>query len=339
MGKVLVTGANGHVGYNLTAELVRRGADLRVSVRDADDPAKSAPLRALGVQDIVSLDVQDADGFRAVTEGIDLLYHVAATYRYVTSGADADAQMVRDAVEGATAAIRAAAASGVRKVVLTSSTVTLPLGTSPEDKKTEADWTEDLSVPYIRAKTLAEKRAWDLAAELGVNMVAVLPAGIFGGTFHKPTQSTDFIEAIAKGALRMGSFKGVMPFVDVRDVVDGHIRAAEQDVSGRFILCNDRFPSFGKIIDILRAQGMRVGRPLMTVPLFMYPIAPMMNRMTSRLIGAPPLITPEFVALNRGRYFASSNQRAKDVLGWQPTVSTETSISDTVEELRRIGRL
>jgi dihydroflavonol-4-reductase len=339
MGKILVTGANGHVGYNLTAELVRRGADLRVSVRDANDPAKTGPLRALGVEDIVSLDVQDADAFRAATEGIDLLYHVAATYRYVTSGADADAQMVRDAVEGATAAIRAAAASGVRKVVLTSSTVTLPLGTAPEDKKIEADWTEDLSVSYIRAKTLAEKRAWDLAAELGVNMVAVLPAGIFGGTFHKPTQSTDFIEAIAKGALRMGSFKGVMPFVDVRDVVDGHIRAAEQDVSGRFILCNDRFPSFDEIIDILRAQGMRVGRPLMTVPLFMYPVAPLMNRMTSRLIGAPPLITAEFVALNRGRYFASSNQRAKDVLGWQPTVSTETSIRDTVEELRRIGRL
>ena len=339
MGKVLVTGANGHVGFNLVKELVSRGTDLRVSVRNADDPAKTGPLRALGVQDIVSLDVQDAEAFRAATKGIDLLYHVAATYRYVTSGAAADDQMVRDAVEGATAAIRAAAASGVRKVVLTSSTVTLPLGTSPEDKKTEDDWTEDLSVPYIRAKTLAEKRAWDLAAELGVNMVSVLPAGIFGGIFHKPTQSTDFIEAIAKGALRMGSFKGVMPFVDVRDVVDGHIRAAEQDVSGRFILCNDRFPSFDEIIDILRAQGMRVGRPLMTVPLFMYPIAPLMNRMTSSLIGAPPLITPEFVALNRGRYFASSNQRAKDVLGWQPTVSTETSIRDTVEELRRIGRL
>lgn len=339
MGKVLVTGANGHVGFNLTAELVRRGADLRVSVRDANDPAKTGPLRALGVQDIVSLDVQDADGFRAATEGIDLLYHVAATYRYVTSGAAADDQMVRDAVEGATAAIRAAAANNLRKVVLTSSTVTLPLGTSPEDKKTEADWTEDLSVPYIRAKTLAEKRAWELAEELGVNMVSVLPAGIFGGTFHKPTQSTDYIEAIAKGALRMGSFRGVMPFVDVRDVVDGHIRAAEQDVSGRFILCNDRFPSFDEIIDILRSEGMRVGRPLMTVPYFMYPIAPALNRMTSRLIGAPPLITPEFVALNRGRYFASSNQRAKDVLGWRPSVSTETSIRDTVEELRRIGRL
>ena len=86
MGKVLVTGANGHVGYNLAAELVRRGADLRVSVRDAADPDKTAPLRALGLEDIVSLDVRDPAAFRAAAEGIDLLYHVAATYRYVTSG-------------------------------------------------------------------------------------------------------------------------------------------------------------------------------------------------------------------------------------------------------------
>lgn len=339
MGKVLVTGANGHVGYNLAAELVRRGADLRVSVRDAADPDKTAPLRALGLEDIVSLDVRDPAAFRAAAEGIDLLYHVAATYRYVTSGPEADEEMVRDAVEGATAAIRAAADAGVRKVVLTSSTVTLPLGTSPQDKKTEADWTEDLSVPYIRAKTLAEQSAWQLAEELGVTMVAVLPAGVFGGTFHKPTQSTDYIEAIAKGALRMGSFRGVMPFVDVRDVADGHIRAGEQEVTGRFILCNDRFPSFDEIIGILRDQGLRVGRPLMTVPEFLYPVAPALNRMTSRLIGAPPLITREFVAMNKGRFFASSNAHARECLGWQPTVSTEDSVRDTVSELRRLGRL
>jgi dihydroflavonol-4-reductase len=51
-------------------------------------------------------------------------------------------------------------------VVLTSSIVTLPLTGADAPPVTEDDWTDDLRLPYIRAKTLAEKRAWELAREL-----------------------------------------------------------------------------------------------------------------------------------------------------------------------------
>ena len=52
---VLVTGANGHVGYNLCHALVERGHRVRASVRNAEDPAKTAPVRALGVAEVVGL--------------------------------------------------------------------------------------------------------------------------------------------------------------------------------------------------------------------------------------------------------------------------------------------
>jgi len=47
MKHVLVTGANGHVGYNIVQELLAHGYRVRASVRDPNDDAKSKHLRAL----------------------------------------------------------------------------------------------------------------------------------------------------------------------------------------------------------------------------------------------------------------------------------------------------
>ena len=63
--KGLGTGAIGHVGDNLCKVLVARGHDVRATVRDAADGSQADPVRALGASDVVSLDVQDAEGFRA----------------------------------------------------------------------------------------------------------------------------------------------------------------------------------------------------------------------------------------------------------------------------------
>ena len=337
--KLLVTGASGHVGLNLCKRLVQGGADVRATVRDRNDAEKTKTLWDMGIRDIVSLDVRNADAFVEAAKGIDTMFHVAATFRFVTSGAAADRSMIDDSIEGATSAIRAAARNRVRKVVLTSTIGALPMAKSRTAKMTEEDWNSDIFMPYIKAKTLAEKRAWQLAEELGVYLVTVLPAGIFGGYFDRPTQTTDLVEAIAKGGMRLGTFDKDVPFVDVSDLVDGHILAAEKDVHGRFILAADEFPSFSRFIDIMRDIDPGIKKPLMIIPEFMYPVVPLFDRVMSRLLGAPRLVTRDFVRFNRGHYFAASNERAKSVLGWTPKVSVEESVRQTMKQLRRIGRL
>ena len=61
MKNVLVTGANGHVGYTLVSRLKEAGYQVRASVRDASDPARTEPLRALGAE------VAEADILRPET--------------------------------------------------------------------------------------------------------------------------------------------------------------------------------------------------------------------------------------------------------------------------------
>ena len=45
--RVLVTGGNGHLGYNLVRGLVDAGHTVRASVRSLSDPAKTSALRQL----------------------------------------------------------------------------------------------------------------------------------------------------------------------------------------------------------------------------------------------------------------------------------------------------
>ncbi len=45
---VLVTGANGHVGYTLTKILVERGYNVRASVRNKNDPKLESVLEHVG---------------------------------------------------------------------------------------------------------------------------------------------------------------------------------------------------------------------------------------------------------------------------------------------------
>ena len=174
---VLVTGANGHVGNNLVKALLERGYRVRASVRDSSDSRKTSNLPASGIE-LVSLDVRDEKRFEEVTQGIDILFHVAATYKnYTSSAAEAD-EMVRDSIEGVRSALLAAARNRVRRVVLTSSAVTVPMVERGGRRTTEEDWRTDFALPYHRAKTLAEQEAWRLAKEHGLDLVTVLPGGI-----------------------------------------------------------------------------------------------------------------------------------------------------------------
>lgn len=328
----LVTGGNGHLGYNLVKSLLDGGYTVRASVRSLNDAAKIAPLKQLGAVELVEAELERPDTLRAAMEGIEVLFHAAAVYSYFDDGR---AQEIMDAsVKGAERALRAAADARVRKVVLTSSAVTLPLTAPGAPPSTEDDWTEDTRVTYIRAKTQAERLAWPLAKELGLNMVTILPGGICGPGFSRNTPSLDVVEAMMYGAFRMGVPDGNFPYVDVRDVVSAHVLAADRDAQGRFIAINDEQPHFRTILEAMHRIDPRVKLPLMSMPEFMVPVLPLFDRLNALTLGTPRIAAPDLMATLRGKRWNASNHRARQVLGWAPKVSLEDSLRDTMTALR-----
>jgi dihydroflavonol-4-reductase len=330
--KVLVTGANGHLGTNLVGALLAGGHIVRGSVRSLADPVRTLHLRALGPVELVEADLDQPATLRAAMDGMDAVIHTAAVYALYAPGQEA--AIVRASVEGIDAAMRCARDAGVKRIVVTSSSATLPLRRSGDPPADEQDWANDLRVPYLRAKTEGERRAWVLADELGLDLATVLPGAFGGPGFVRNTPTIDFIEAIMKGALQLGAPPINYPWVDVRDVARAHLLVLEKGRRQRYIAVNDRQPSVAEIARAMHAIDPSVPAPLMTLPSFLMPALPWLEGLASRLNGTPRAMTAELAGTLQGRLWHISNERIRRELGWAPLVSMEQSLADTMAAIR-----
>ena len=304
--KVLVTGANGHLGANLVRELLAAGHAVRGSVRVLADPGRTEHLKALGPVELVQADLDQPATLRAAMEGID-------------------------------ATLRAAKDAGVRRIVVTSSTGTLPIGMPGDPAVDEKDWTSDTRVPYLRAKTEGERRAWALADELGLELSTVLPGAFGGPGFARHTPTIDIIEAIMAGVLQLGAPPINYPWVDVRDVARAHLLVLEKGKRERYIAVNDRQPTMTEIAQTMHIIDPSVSRPLMTLPSMLMPVMPWLDGFASWLNGTSRTLTDEIASTIKGRVWNISNQKIRRELGWEPQLSIKQSLADTMAAIRELA--
>jgi len=332
--QMLITGANGHLGYNLVKKFLKTEHKIRGSIRSLKDKSKLERLKALGNVEVVEAALDNPHQLRAAMEGIDVLFHTAAIYAYVAPGRELE--IINASVKGIENTLQAASDAKVNKIVLTSSIVTLPLtdpGAPPSD---ETSWAEDLRVPYIRAKTEGEKLGWEIAKRLNMNLVTVLPGAISGPGFVRNTPTIDIIESMKLVTMRLGVPNMNLPLIDVRDVASAHLLAAEKDCEGRFVVCNDIFPTFRSILEILHKIDPKIPLPFMVMPKFIMGAMGLFDKFNKFTKGSPLIVNPELMMTLKGKIWNVSNKRIKDVLGWRQEISLEQSLKDTIDAINSI---
>ncbi|MAF48096.1 MAG: SDR family NAD(P)-dependent oxidoreductase [Rhodospirillales bacterium] len=336
--KVLVTGASGHVGGALVRELVENGYSVRASVRDPDAAVKTEALKKLQVE-VVKADLFDPASLDAACAGMDGVFQVAAIYDLTPKDRAQARTMIDTGTEGMANVLNAAKKAAAGRVVLTSSVVTIAPVAPNQPPASEDSWVSDTSVTYIEEKTAGEKQAWELASELGLDMVSVLPGGIIGPGFNRSTPSTDFVEAFAKGSLRIGAPDISFPFVDIRDVALVHRLAYEKGEAGsRYIAINDAVSLYDMVIAMNRVDP-KIGKPLMKMPGFMTGMVPYVDAMMAKLAGYPHSYTMALHNSWNGREWRIDDSKTRTALGYAPSVGLEQSLGDTLDQLRSIGRL
>ena len=147
---ILVTGANGFVGRQVTRDLAGDGPPVRAMVRDARGAAALEGVRC----ELVRGDVTDPASLRAAARGVRTIVHLVA----IVEGAPTTFERVMAAGTGNL--VEAARESDVRRIVLMSA-----LGTGP-----------GATVPYFRAKWAAEQAVRGCAIE----HVVLRPSFVFG---------------------------------------------------------------------------------------------------------------------------------------------------------------
>lgn len=243
---VLVTGASGFLAKHVILALLREGHAVRAGLRS---PARAAEVRQAVLPHLpagaerrlgfVPLDLMQGLGWTEAMAGAGALIHTASPFP-IAQPKDPDL-VIRPAVEGTRRAFRAAAAAGVRRVILTSSTVAVLGPRRPGHVHTEADWADAEGLPatpYARSKVLAERAAWEIAAAEGLALTAINPAFLLGPPLDSHFgASIALVQRMLRGRDPMVPRLG-FPVVDVRDAALAHLRALERpETAGeRFIV-------------------------------------------------------------------------------------------------------
>lgn len=232
---VLLTGVSGFIAKHVALKLLNAGYDVRGTIRRLDRAeevrAALAPhlTGGAGKLSFVQADLESDAGWEAAVQGVAAVIHTASPFP-IAQPKD-PAVLIRPAVEGTERVLNAAAAAGVTRIVLTSSTVAVVNEKRHDRLQDEADWcdlTLPTTSPYARSKTLAERAAWELAKAKGLALTTINPGLVLGPPLDgNYGSSLGVVERIMKGKDPAMPDLGFVA-VDVRDVAEMHLRALQR---------------------------------------------------------------------------------------------------------------
>ena len=308
--RACVTGATGFLGAHLARLLAERGDDVRVTYRNA------ATLEALkGVKfRRAKADVLDYRAMRRACRGYDVLFHTAG---YV--GSSPLERVWRLNAHAPLIAVEAAAAEGLKRVVVTSTISAIgPANGRPADESTvyPENWT---GLAYPDSKHEGEREAIEAGERHGIEVVVVNPAYVLGVPVN-PNQrgenSTRTVGNYLRGRLP-AVIDAPMNFVDVEDVAQGHVLAAERGRAGeRYILGGENM-HWPELVDRM-AELSGIHLPVIVMPREVAWIA-----RVREAIGLPGLVSTEGYELMRQNWIFSS-RKAERELGYRASDIDDT---------------
>jgi dihydroflavonol-4-reductase len=330
--KCFVTGASGFIGANLVHELVARGHQVKALVR------ASSNLRGLegAPYERVQGDLSDRPALAAAMRGCDWCFHVAASYHLWLRDYT---PMYAANVDGTRNTLEAAGDAGCQRIVYTSTVgcIGLPKPSHgriiPSDEDTHVS-ARQMQNHYKMSKWRAEEIARNFAAK-GLPVVIVNPSAPVGPRDVKPTPTGNFIVDFLKRKLPACLDTG-LNWVHVRDVVVGHILAAEKGrVGQRYILghAEGNWTMRETLAVLAELTGLRA--PSFKIPYWLALAAAHLSEMVAGVTGQPPAVPLSGVRMARYKMFFSPAKAIRE-LGL-PQTPPRQAFADAVEWFRANG--
>ena len=328
------------MGSHALVQLLEAGHEVRATVRSLQSESKTRALletagwKAPGRLSFFVADLERNGGWEEAVESCQYVLHIASPFP--SSLPKHEDELIVPAREGALRVLRAARDAGVRRVVLTSSFAAIGYGHPPrEEPFDESSWTnlQGRSVtPYVKSKTLAERAAWEFIDREGesLELAVVNPVAILG-----PALGSDYSTSII---LVKRLMKGEMPgcprlsfgVVDVRDVVDLHLRAMTSPAAKgeRFLAVSGSAMWLREMAVVLKDRLGESARrvPTRELPNWLVRLVALFDRDVRSVL-------PELGYLKN-----ATNEKARRLLEWEP-ISREDAIAATGQSLLDLGLL
>ncbi|MBL7062134.1 MAG: NAD-dependent epimerase/dehydratase family protein [Dehalococcoidia bacterium] len=322
----VVTGANGHVGANLIRALLARGRAVRALVH-----TNRKAIESLNV-DMVRGDVCDLPSLCEAFKDAEVVYHLAAR---ISLSMDEWPLCESINVTGTRNVVEACLRCGVRRLVHFSSIHAFeqePLDIPLDESRPLVGVRH--SPPYDRSKAAGEKEVCN-GIERGLDAIIINPTAIIGPNDYEPSYLGEALLNLAHGKLP-ALVAGGFDWVDVRDVVEGAVRAEEQAPTGAKYLLSGHWTSFPDLAAIVE-EVTGVPAPNSVFPLWLARIGAPFTAAFAQLTGKRPLYTSVSIRALCSNQNVSHERAAHD-FGYNPRPLRETVV-DTFRWFEENGYL
>ncbi len=291
----LVTGGAGFIGTNLVKKLLAEGHTVRVLDNYS---AGKKPERIQEGAEYIEGDIRSLEDLEKAMQGIDGVFHMAALPR-VTYSVEHPELTHEVNVNGTLNVLIAARDNGVKRVVFSSSSSTY--GDQKKFPLVEDGTVKMPIAPYALHKFIGEHYCRIFASLYGLETVSLIYFNVYG-PYSDPNGAYalvigKFLKQV-KGGEPMtvcGDGEYFRDYTYVDDVVRGNMLAMTSEKVGKgetVNMGNGNPRSVNDIVQIIGGESVNIDpRP------------------------------------GDGRYFAADTTKAKELLGWEPTITLEEGIA------------
>lgn len=305
-GIALVTGGAGFIGSHLAAELLSRGARVRI-IDNLSTGYRENIAELDGDVDFINASINDAAALKHALSGVELVFHEAAIPSVPRSVAS-PVETHEASVNGTFALLLAAREEKVRRIVYAASSSAY--GDQPESPKRETMRPDPLS-PYAVAKLVGEYYCQVFFRSYGLETVSLRYFNVFGprqdpGSEYSGVISR-FVSALQLGKRPViyGDGEQSRDFTYISNVVDANMRAAEAR------------DAVGKVFNIGNGKSATINELLKTL----------------KALSGNEDVTAEYFPARGGdvRHSLADLSQAKSVLGYTPQVGLEDGLRLTMD--------
>jgi dihydroflavonol-4-reductase len=316
--KVAVTGASGHVGNVLCRDLAVKGIEVNALVhKDEND------LVNIGAQ-IIKGDLLDPPSLEKLCEGVDVVYHLAAK---IAIDERERKKVYETNVNGTQNIIAVCQKLKIRRLVHFSSIHVFdhfPLDKELDENRPLID---NSRMIYEQTKTESERLVLK-AANAGLDAVILTPTAIIGPYDHRPSFLGRALIQIYKNTLPM-LVPGGYNWVDVRDIANAAIQAAEKGHSGERYILSGTWVSLRELSSMIAGVSGRK-TPSVIAPSFIAALGVPFIVLYSKLRNEQPLYTRDSLEILTNSNRKISFGKAQRQLGYHPRPLGVT-LKDTFE--------
>lgn len=245
--KILITGAGGWLGSELTERLLEQGNTIRAFVLFSSKKLDELKMKYNDLLEIIEGDICNKDDVNKCLEDVEEVYHLAAKVHSLPKSKEEEQQFFKINTEATEQLFELCLRHKIKRVIFYSSVSVY----GDSEEIIDVNSPKNPVTAYAKSKLMAEEIGLRLFKEKGLPITIIEPVTVYGGddvgNFEK------LKNLVNKGFVpRFGDGENKKTVIYYKDLISMTIKIAKDSSTlGQVVICGSESISYNYIINVL----------------------------------------------------------------------------------------